>query len=633
MSARAMLLAAAGGAAEKVYVEDVFSTYLYTGNSDAQTVTNGIDLADKGGAIWIKARNTGTDTWVFDTVNGANKHLVANAASPVGSATSVTEYRPTGFSLSTAGGLTLNTYGATYASWTFRRAPRFFDVVTWTGDGTANRAIPHALGVAPGFIATKSTSAAGDWNCYHVGAAGDLKLNTDEAQTSGRTAVPAAGVSTFRVSGAANLSGVTYVAYLFAHDPSPDGVIQCGSFTTDASGRAAVQLGWEPQFVIVKGTGVGNWIMGDVSRGMSATGFEELHANTAEAGVWVSSPVFPPSASGFAVPPATLVNSSTFTYVAIRRGPMRAPTDGTTVYQATTVGPNLGALSLFPFDLLITQDRANYSSGVAGATQHEFMDRLRGAGSTFVPETPGGVRRRLVPSEAAAECGAYYASQFNNGYTARANTFERVFHAFRRAPSFFDIVCYTGTASALMQRHSLGVAPELAIGKGRSVSSNWYVYAPVLGASAEILLNSQGAPYGYGSFSQPTATTLTVPAASPLNQNTEFYVAYLFASCPGVSKVGTYTGNDTWQTIDCGFAAGARFVLIKRTDAAGDWYLWDTARGIVAGNDPHLSLNTTAAEVASDDSIDPAPAGFNVVQRAATNINVAGASYLYLAIA
>jgi hypothetical protein len=79
--------------------------------------------------------------------------------------------------------------------------------------------------------------------------------------------------------------------------------------------------------------------------------------------------------------------------------------------------------------------------------------------------------------------------------------------------------------------------------------------------------------------------------------------------------------------------AGARFVMIKRTDSTGDWYVWDTARGIVAGNDPHLSLNTTAAEVASNDTIDPDSSGFVVNQVAATNVNVSSATYIYLAIA
>lgn len=61
--------------------------------------------------------------------------------------------------------------------------------------------------------------------------------------------------------------------------------------------------------------------------------------------------------------------------------------------------------------------------------------------------------------------------------------------------------------------------------------------------------------------------------------------------------------------------------------------MWDTARGIVAANDSHLNLNTTAAEVTTNDSVDPDASGFIVNQVDATNVNVTDATYLYLTIA
>ena len=73
--------------------------------------------------------------------------------------------------------------------------------------------------------------------------------------------------------------------------------------------------------------------------------------------------------------------------------------------------------------------------------------------------------------------------------------------------------------------------------------------------------------------------------------------------------------------------------MVKRTDSTGDWYVWDSARGIVSGNDPRLSLNTTAAEVTTDDSVDTDSTGFVVNQLSATNINVSSATYIGIAIA
>jgi hypothetical protein len=154
----------------------------------------------------------------------------------------------------------------------------------------------------------------------------------------------------------------------------------------------------------------------------------------------------------------------------------------------------------------------------------------------------------------------------------------------------------------------------------------------MLGDSGQLLSNLPSYHFGTAGAS-PTNTTYQVGDAYYVNSTGNFYISYLFATLAGVSKVGNYTGNGSSQNIACGFSAGARFVLIKRTDSTGDWYMWDTERGIVTGNDPHLSLNTTSAEVTTDDSIDPQSAGFTVNQVAATNINVSSATYIFLAIA
>jgi hypothetical protein len=207
---------------------------------------------------------------------------------------------------------------------------------------------------------------------------------------------------------------------------------------------------------------------------------------------------------------------------------------------------------------------------------------------------------------------------------------------FKRAPGFFDVVCYTGNGTNSTNiPHNLTVNPELIIIKKRSAVADWAVWYKSFAAGFMMNLNGNYAMFGgqteYFSTTQ-TSTTFGVNNGLYVNASAGTYVAYLFATLAGVSKVGSYTGNGSSQTINCGFAAGARFILIKRTDAAGDWYIWDTARGIVAATDPHLSLNTTAAEVTTDDSIDPDNTGFIVNQVAATNINVTSATYIFLAI-
>ena len=55
------------------YIEDVFSTWLYTGNGSTQTITNGIDLSTKGGLVWMKGRSGATAHALYDTARGATK--------------------------------------------------------------------------------------------------------------------------------------------------------------------------------------------------------------------------------------------------------------------------------------------------------------------------------------------------------------------------------------------------------------------------------------------------------------------------------------------------------------------------------------------------------------------------------
>ena len=42
------MLLGAVAADDKIYIDDVFSTYLYTGNASSRSIVNGIDLSGEG---------------------------------------------------------------------------------------------------------------------------------------------------------------------------------------------------------------------------------------------------------------------------------------------------------------------------------------------------------------------------------------------------------------------------------------------------------------------------------------------------------------------------------------------------------------------------------------------------------
>jgi hypothetical protein len=217
---------------------------------------------------------------------------------------------------------------------------------------------------------------------------------------------------------------------------------------------------------------------------------------------------------------------------------------------------------------------------------------------------------------------------------ASGNTY--INYLFNRAPTFMDIICYRGTGANTTQTHNLGVVPELVIVRARDNTNNWQVYNAAGGVGNNLLLNTPQAYQGGSPVSTLTSTSVRFAydadylfdcSGSGVN-----YVSYLFATCAGVSKVGSYTGTGTTKQIDCGFTGGARFVLIKKTSGTGSWYVWDSSRGIVSGNDPYLLLDSTAAEVTSTDYIDTYSAGFEISSTAPSEINENGGSFIFFAV-
>ena len=631
------------------YIEDVFSTYLYDGTNATLSINNGIDLSTYGGLTFFKYRNLVDQWYCFDTARGANKSLASNTtAAQVTRTNYLNSFNTNGFTV----GVNLSTSGYNIASWTFREQPKFFDVVTYTGTGSA-RTIAHNLGSAPACMIIKSTTAATSWAVYHtsLGQGNFLTLDSSNASTAS-TAIwnntsPTATVFSVGTSGAVNASGQTFVAYLFAHDAGgfgltgTDNVISCGSYTGNGlTAGPSINLGYEPQWVMIKRAtdDTGDWKIFDTMRGIATGGTVNLlEPNTSDAEE--ANNDINVAATGFNVVNSNIrinASGSTYIYIAIRRGPMKVPTTGTSVF-GMSARAGTGAVATVTGgqtdDAVLVKNRG---SAVASL----FSSRLTGTGylvtSTTAAEVAAGTTiLQANPWDVMDGVKVGTTSTITN---ATSNTY--INYLFKRAPSFMDVVCYTGTGANLTLSHNLQAAPELIITKKRSAVNEWYVTHSFTASGYKRQYLEQTAAASSHLYSdnfvftaQSTTTSLFYGSNSNVNQSSQTFVNYLFATLAGVSKVGSYTGNGSSQTINCGFTGGARFVLIKRTDSTGDWYVWDTARGIVAGNDPHLSLNTTAAEVTTDDTIDTDSTGFVVNQVAATNVNVTSATYIFLAIA
>ena len=209
------------GLAEKVYAEDVFSTYLYKGTNGSKVATTGVDMT-KGGLVWWKnrAQSSTQHIWI-DTVRGQNKVITSDSSGAEFTGNYSQTFTTTGWTMNNGFG-DLNNGNTNYTSWNFRKQEGFFDVVTWTGNGTAGRQISHNLGCAPGMVAIKCTSDGHNWTVWHRGLSSNAKtitLNDSAGELTSddfNGAAPSSTVIHLSSTANSNGNGKTYVAYLWA---------------------------------------------------------------------------------------------------------------------------------------------------------------------------------------------------------------------------------------------------------------------------------------------------------------------------------------------------------------------------------------------------------------------------------
>ena len=591
----------------------------------------------EGGLVWGKRRNLGNSHFLINTVNGIASRLESDGTgAATDKSTSFTSFNSNGFTVAT-GDNEFNNANGTYASWTFRKAPKFFDIQTWSGNDVQGREISHALGSTPACIICKDLSNSTNWIVYHSGLPGNatkaLYLNTTDSAVTASLfwddTVPTDSVFTIGDFSSINASGRNYVAYIFASDAGGYGddgdenIIKCGLFTEE-NADVAVDVGFEPQWLITKRLdGTGDWNIYDNMRGFPAdpSTVTYLSANLNAAETTNQFSFARVTSSGFIWKYGSSANNAQYIYIAIRR-PMKTPTAGTEVFNGDY--SNAGFTAGFPVDLAFMKNLYT-----AVSTDWETGTRLLGA-------------TRLATTSTAAEAAdSDFVFDSMTGWYTASPPVDNQSWMFKRATGFMDVIAYRGNESGTFQAvpHNLTVIPELVMIKPRNTGDAWqggsqfgatqYAFMAFNSSNGYGLRNYNS---GYGDYySAPTSTAVNV-LGSLRDENTDF-VGYLFATLAGVSKVGTYTGTGANLNVDCGFTGGARFILIKRTDSSGDWYVYDSILGISVGSSPYLLLNSTAAQVSGTGYIDPLNAGFTVTSSAPVGLNASSGNYIFLAIA
>ena len=653
LATQRLMSGAAGAGEDKVYVEDVFSTYLYDGNGSTQSINNGINESGEGALTWIKMRSASGDYHhLYDTERGAGKTIFSNTngLEQASDTDRLSAFNSNGFSLGS--NYRVNGSGSTFVSWTFRKSPGFFDCMLYNGNSESAFNLSHDLGVIPALIMIKPRSgpfSTARWYVWMKGMSTDkqIRLDTDAEQTSdsnyrvGQNAT-ASHIQIPTGSDVNSGSSGKFVAYVFADGDQSDAQIfgktgdqqltKSGSYTGNGSTNGTeVNLGFEPQWLLVKEiNGTGNWQIVDSMRGISSDGLNDtqLRPNTTSGDDTRS--ILHLTATGFKL---TSTNSywnesgKTYCYFAIRRsdGYVGKPKTATEVFNVvndtnTTPRNQVG----FPVDMAFLK--------------HSTLAETTFLTGRLLHGAPGKILRTAYSNPASNS--ALAAFDFQNGWVKNNNNMANYRSWNWKRHAGFDMMVYSLTegGGTHTQNHGLGRVPEMIWMKDLDNSDGWIVYHKGLNGGTNpkdyyIQLQGDGTESSFSNFWGTSASDINATSFY-INQNfryTGHHMALLFASTD-VSKVGYYTGDGTddgSKEINLGFSL--RYLLLKSSNNAGDWYQYDSLTGLSAsGNSTYFQLNDTDAPASGIKSITTTSTGFKVWSQG-NSFNANGTKIIYYA--
>ena len=420
----------------------------------------------------------------------------------------------------------------------------------------------------------------------------------------------------------------------FKFGDSKEGIIKCGDYTGngDATNGTKVYLGFEPQWVMIKPIDHSeHWHIFDNMRGMG-TGVNDYRIEANQTGGDTTTVQFlNVNSDGFTAlyDPNVNKNDHDFVYIAIRRpdGYVGKPADAGTDVFAMDTGAGSSTMpnfdSGFPVDWAITR-------APASSTNWETGGRL--------------IQGKWLETNSTnyESSAAYFDFDSHTGWMSGATAYNSNYQSWMwKRHAGFDVLTYEGNGALRSIPHSMGIAPEMMWFKKRNSSKNWYVYHSGLdgGNSPEdysLRLNTTALEDEDGNTlwnqTVPTATHFRINTDSGVNADGDDYLALLFSSVSGISKVGRYTGNgsDTGPIITTGFVP--RFLMIRRAGPTeGDnWNVLDTVRGLSSGADPLLKINNSNAHLTQYDLVDPTSDGFQLATTDSAH-NSNNVNYVYYA--
>jgi len=297
-------------------------------------------------------------------------------------------------------------------------------------------------------------------------------------------------------------------------------------------------------------------------------------------------------------------------------------------------------------------DFAWIKNRTTGGNEHDLYDAVRGATKVIFSSTVGAeatVTEGLVSfdsdgftvgnrGEVNTSGNSMVAWQWKANGSGSSNTDGSITSTVStNNTSNFSIVTYVGNStSGATVGHGLGAVPKMMILKDRDVGENWCIYHEELGPTKFMYFTTDGAFTVSNRWNDtaPTSSVFTLGNETQVNATGRDYVVYCFAEVENFSSVGGYTGNGSTDgpfVYTNGFAPA--FVMTKRTNAAGDWKMWDNKRGPYNVNGLTLAANSSGAESSGvAQHIDFLSNGFKI-RGNDTETNGSGSTYIFMAVA
>ena len=277
------------------------------------------------------------------------------------------------------------------------------------------------------------------------------------------------------------------------------------------------------------------------------------------------------------------------------------------------------------------------------AQEHVLVDSVRGATKDLDPS------ENTAESTTSTRVGSFLSDGFQLGSGSLQNRVNGSSHKMvawcwkETADAGFDIVSFTGNATARTISHSLSAVPKLMIVKNRADSAGWIVYhgantsAPATDGLTLDTSDATDDDAGYWNDTVTTDTKITLANGDPIGGSGYDHIMFAFCNVPGFSHMGSYYGTNraSGQFVYTGFKPA--YIMIKAATNVEGWNIFDNLSNPVNVANKNLMANTNAALAtngtgAADKKIDILSKGFRI-DSTSTELSPDGGNVIYAAFA